>query len=212
MAPFDGKIGIRQVSLGQFLSAGTAVASLQSVDPIYVQFNMPEQFLKNLYLGQPIQFTVSNFPNETFTAKIDAIDSNVNTSTRNILVEATAPNPQGHLFPGVFADVNVILPQKNNVVTVPQTAIAYTLYGDTIFVVKQEGVDKQGKPILRVRQRYVKIGEQRGNIIQILDGLQAGEEVVTSGQLKLQEGMQVVINNDVAMPSMSKEYLKTHNE
>lgn len=197
-APFDGKIGIRQVNLGQYLNAGTSIASLQALDPLYAQFSLPEQDLRFLTLGQSVQAQVESQGTATFPGKITAINSEVNNTTRNILIQATIPNPQNLLYPGMYAQVQVQLPQQNEIITLPQTAITYNLYGDTVFVVKPDGKkDKAGNPVLRAHLTYVTTGERRGNEVAILKGLQVGDEVVTSGQLKLQDGTAVTINNSV---------------
>lgn len=188
-APFSGKLGIRMVNLGQFIQAGTGVVSLQSTDPLYVQFTLPEQYLNSLRVGQLIELTVESQGNKIFSGKIDALNAEVSTDTRNILVQATVPNPQYLLYPGMFANVNVILPQQQNVVTVPQTAVIYNLYGDAVYVVKS------GKAYIR----YVTLGERRNNEVAVLKGLQAGEEVVTAGQLKLSDGVAVVVNNSITL-------------
>lgn len=194
-APFDGKIGIRQVNLGQFVNPGSALVSLQALNPLYVHFYLPEQDLKSLYLNQRVLIKVEGQPEKTFEGKITALNSEVNAQTRNLLVQATIPNPQLLLYPGMFAEVSVVLPQKSQVLTVPQTAVAYNLFGDSIFVVKKDGKDRKGNPATTVNLVYVTVGERRGNQVAILKGVKAGDEVVTSGQLKLQDGSSIAINN-----------------
>jgi membrane fusion protein (multidrug efflux system) len=194
-APFDGKLGIRQVNLGQYVAAGTALVSLQSMDPLYVQFSLPEQDLKSLSVGQPITLTVEAHGTQQFNGKINAINAQVDTETRNILVQGVVPNPQHLLYPGMYANVVVLLPQKTQVITVPQTAVTYNLFGDSVFIVRQDGTDKQGKPILRAFLTYVTTGDRRDNQVAILTGVKAGDVVVTSGQLKLQDKGTVAINN-----------------
>lgn len=196
-APFSGKLGIRMVNLGQYIEAGTGIVSLQSMDPLYVQFTLPEQYLNALRVGQPIEITVESQGKKLFTGKINALNAEVSTDTRNILVQATVPNPQYLLYPGMFADVSVILPQQQNIITVPQTAVIYNLYGDAVYIVKS------GKAYIR----YVTVGERRNSEVAILKGLQTGEEVVTSGQLKLSDGVQVVVNNsiDLEKPTFQSE-------
>lgn len=198
VAPFAGKIGIRLVNLGQFIAAGTPIVSLQSLDPLYVQFSLPEQNLPQLYVGQDINVKVDGYKGKVFHGKINAINANVNTDTHNILVQATLANPQLILYPGMFANVEVILPSQQQVITVPQTSIYYNLYGDSAFIIKETGKDKKGKPILTAKQVFVKVGEARGNEVAILKGISANDEVITSGQLKLHDGAQVVINNEGA--------------
>lgn len=194
-APFTGKIGIRQVNLGEYVAAGTPLVSLQSLDPLYVNFSLPEQYLKILTLNQSLQITVAAHGNQIFTGKITAINSQVDAQNRNILVQGTIPNAQYLLYPGMFTNVNVVLPQQQNVITVPQTAITYSLYGDSIYVVKEAGKDKNGKPILKAQIKYITIGDRQGNEVAITKGIAAGENVVTSGQVKLHDGSVVIINN-----------------
>lgn len=198
-APFSGKIGIRQVNLGQYVNAGDTLVSLQSQDPLFVDFSLPEKYLKNLSVGQKFSITVNTYPGEQFDGVITALNSLISTDTRNINVRGTLPNKDNRLYPGSFANVTVYLPQQESVITVPQTAVAYSLYGDTVFVIKEEGKDKKGQPILRVHQHFVKIGDMRDNKVVIESGIAAGDNVVTSGQNKLEEGTQVLINNSVQL-------------
>lgn len=201
-APFDGKIGIRLVNLGQYLDAGNAIASLQMLNPLYARFSLPEQNLKALYIGQPITFTVESQGEKEFSGRISAINSEVNTATRNILVQATIPNPDLLLYPGMYANVRVILPEQRQVITLPQTAVNFNLFGDSVFLVKEEGKDpKTGKPILRAKLTYVTVGERQGNQVVIQKGVNAGDLVVMAGQLKLQDGAVVAVsNNDTPLP------------
>lgn len=196
VAPFDGRIGIRQINIGEYVSAGTGMVSLQSLDPLYVQFNLPEQFLSLLYIGQPIDITVNQRKLHEVKGVISAINSKVDQITRNILVQATIPNQSMELYPGMFAAVRVWLKQEKNVVTLPQTAVSYSLHGDAVYLIKQEK-DKSGKSVLRAYRQYVKVGERRGGDAAILDGVKAGDQVVTSGQLKLQNGTNVLIDNSI---------------
>ncbi len=207
-APFAGKIGIREVNLGQYVSPGTALVNLQSLNPLHVQFSLPEQNFKLLSYGQPIAMEVSNYPSEKFQGKITAIDAQVDPITRNILIEATVPNDNFKLYPGMFANVQVLLPTQYKVVTVPQTAVSISLYGSTVYVVEQKDKDENDHPIYKVRQQYVTIGDRRGNEIAILEGLKPGEQVVNSGQLKLDNGTEVKINNNVKLPELAPGQLK----
>lgn len=208
-APFNGKLGIRNVNLGQYISPGVGLVNLQSMDPLHVQFSLPEQYLKSLYIGQPLEFTVTDYPEQIFKGNISALESSVNVVTRNIQIEGLVPNGKQQLYPGMFANIRVVLPTKRNVVTVPQTAIAFSLYGDSIFVINQDGKDENGKPIFVVHQRYVTTGDRQGDRIAVVEGLKAGEEVVTAGQLKLQDGAQVLINNNVKLPKLTPEETKS---
>lgn len=208
VAPFSGKLGMNQVNLGQYVNAGAPIVSLQAFDPLNVDFNLPQQYLTILRLGQTVQIIVEPLPNDIFNGKIIALDSQVDPNTRNIAVRGQLANPEFKLYPGMYINVKVILPQQTNVVTVPQTAVTYSLYGNTVFVVTHEGNDQQGKPIFKVHARYVTTGEQRNNQVVILKGIEANEEVVTSGQLKLQDGALVNINNTVT-PNLPSPIFKT---
>lgn len=198
-APFSGKIGIRQVNVGQYITSGTSIVTLQALHPLYVDFSLPEQNVPFLKKNQPITVQVDAYPNQIFNGAISAINSAVDVNTRSIAVRATIPNEKEVLYPGLFANVNVILPDEQNVLTVPQSAITYSLYGDSVYVVEQKGKDKTGKPTSIAVQKYVKVGERRADIAAITQGLQAGEEVVTSGQLKLHPDSHVVVNNSVQL-------------
>lgn len=198
-APFSGKIGIRLVNLGQYLSPGTPIVTLQALDPLYVQFNIPEQYLPHLHLQQPVEMTVHLLGEKSIKGIITAINSKVDQATRNVLVQATIPNSNLELYPGMFASVKIWLPQKNNVVTLPQTSITYSLYGDSVFLIKEEGKDKQSHPLLRTYRQYIKVGEHRDSEVAILEGVKVGDNVVTSGQLKLRNGTHVVIDNTVEL-------------
>lgn len=196
-APFDGKLGIRKVDPGEYVSPGMPLVSLQSLDPLHADFPLPEEDFKQIYVGQKVRVTVESYGSEIFRGKITAINSKVNEETRNILVQATLPNKDRRLYPGMFANIKVLLPERKHVVTVPQTAIAYSLYGDSVFVIRQEGKDKKGRPTLKVQRQYVTVGEWRAGQVAILEGVEAGQQVVTSGQLKLQNGSRVLIDNSV---------------
>lgn len=207
-APFAGKLGIRNVNIGQYVSPGAALVNLQSLDPLLVQFTLPQQYLSSIYVNQPVTLTTDAFPKEIFKGKINAFDSAINTQTRNFTVQAIFPNPQHRLLPGLAANVDVALPTQNKVVSLPQTAIAFSLFGDSVYVINQEGTDKDNKPIYKVHRRYVTTGTRLGDKVQILTGLKAGEEVVSSGQLKLEDGMRVFIDNQVKLPARTPEQLQ----
>lgn len=198
-APFDGKIGIRMINLGEYLSPGTNIVSLQSLNPLYVRFNLPEQYLPELYLQQPVEVSINIGGGQSIMGTVTAINSKVDQTTRNILAQATIPNDNFQLYPGMYASVKVLLKAHKNVVVLPQTAISYSLHGDSVFIIKPEGKDKEGKPILKAYRQYVKVGERRENEASILDGVKNGDQIVTSGQLKLQNGTNVVIDNSVEL-------------
>ncbi|MDQ2994129.1 MAG: efflux RND transporter periplasmic adaptor subunit [Pseudomonadota bacterium] len=196
-APFDGKLGISSVNPGQYLNVGDTIVPLQDTNFLYADFYVPQQQLVNMKVGQDVRLMLDVFPNRSFTGKISTINPVIDTNTRNVQVEATIDNHNGVLVPGMFATVIVDtgLPQK--FITLPQTAITFNSYGDVIFTISEKGKDKTGKPILIATQRFVTTGESRGDQVTILKGIKAGDLVVTSGQLKIKNGAQVVINNTV---------------
>lgn len=198
-APFTGRLGISEINLGQFVNPGDKVVTLQQLDPIYVDFYVPQQALTQLSVNQPITMTSDTFPGLSFTGKITTIDPLIDTNTRNVEVEATVANPKTQLVPGMFASVTVSTGTAKRYLTLPQTAISFNPYGDVAFIVKQKGKekDKNGKPVLIVEQTFVTTGETRGDQIMIMQGLKEGDTVVTSGQLKLKNGSPVTINNSI---------------
>lgn len=194
LAPFSGVLGIRQASLGQYLAAGMPIVSLQSLDPVYVNFAVPQQQVARIRAGTEVRVAVEN-AGET-RGSVTAVDSVVDESTRNIQVQATIPNRGGRLHPGMFVQTNVVLGVAGAVIALPTSAIAYAPYGDSVFVVSQmKGPD--GKPFLGVVQRFVKLGASRGDQVAIESGVGPGDEVVTSGVFKLRNGAAVQINNKV---------------
>lgn len=200
-APFSGKIGIRQVDVGQYVTSGTAIVTLQALQPLFVDFSVPEQYLSKVYKDQTVEVTVDAFPKQTFTGKVEALNAVIDIGTRSLDVRAMIPNEKEKLYPGLFANIKVILPEKEKVLTLPQTAIAYSLYGDSVYVVENKGKDKKGEPKLIAVQKYVKVGERRGAVVSIVEGLKNGDTVVTSGQLKLQPNARVLVNNSVKLPA-----------
>ncbi|MDZ5109529.1 efflux RND transporter periplasmic adaptor subunit [Pseudomonas putida] len=205
-APFSGTIGIRQVDVGDYLAAGTVIATLQDTSSLYVDFNVPEQALPHLSLGQQVLVQVAAYPGQTFPASLSAINPKVEETTRNLLVRATMANPDGKLLPGMFASLLVLLPNPQPKVVVPESAITYTLYGNSVYVAtpkkdkdgKPENDDK-GQPQLIAEQRTVQTGERRDGMVVVSKGLQAGEQVVTAGQLKLTPGAAIRIGQDKAL-------------
>ncbi len=196
-APFAGRLGIRQVDIGQYLTAGTAVVTLQALDPILVDFYVPQQNLAQMKIGQPVAATVDTYPKQTFTGAIEAINSKVDNSSRNVQVRAALRNPERRLVPGMFANVRIESGEKSDTITLPLTVVTYNPFGDTVFIVEKDGVAPDGKPRQVVRQRFVKLGATRGDQIAIQSGLKAGEVVVSAGQMKLRNGTPVTVNNDV---------------
>lgn len=200
LAPFSGTIGIRQVDVGDFLSSGTYIATLQDISQLYLDFFLPEQDVPKIALGQTISFSVAAYPQQNFTATISAINPKVEDSTRNVQVRATLENPDNKLLPGMFANLQLLLPDNSAQKVIPETAITYTLYGNSVYVIaekkdEQGNVVKEedGQPQLVAQRRVVETGERRDGQVVILKGLQTGERVVTSGQLKLDNDAHVKI-------------------
>lgn len=194
-APFSGTIGIRQVDVGDYLASGTVIATLQDLSSLYVDFNVPEQALPQLSLGQQVLVQVAAFSGQTFPARLSAINPKVEESTRNLLLRATLANPDGKLLPGMFASLLVLLPNPQLQVVVPESAITYTLYGNSVYVVGEKKAD-DGQAHLVAEQRTVQTGERRDGVVVVRKGLQAGEQVVTAGQLKLSPGAAIRISQD----------------
>lgn len=195
-APFGGVLGIRAVNLGQYLQSGAQVAPLQSLDPIYVNFWLPQQNLGQIGAGQNVRVHADGLPDVEFEGKINAVDSVVDEATRNVRVQATLPNPKGLLRPGMFVNTEVPLAEKSSHVVLPATAIQFAPYGDTVYII-EDMTDPNGKTYRGVRQQVVKVGEARGDRIAILSGVKPGEEVVTSGVFKLRPGAHVQVNNSI---------------
>ena len=196
-APFDGHLGVRLVSLGQYLAAGTAVVTLQSLDPIQFDFSMPQQALSQLKVGQAVTATVDAYGNQTFDGKITAISPLVDSQSRNLTIRATFANPDRKLLPGMFGDVSVVVGEPQNYISLPQTAVTINPYGNVVYIVADKGNGSDGKPQLVANQKFVTTGQARGDQIAVTKGLNAGEVVVTSGQLKLNNGSPVIVNNAV---------------
>ncbi len=195
-APFSGILGIRQVHLGQYMSAGDPVVPLQALDPIYVNFGVPQQDAGQLHVGRQIRVTADNLPGVTMPGRVTAIDSVVDETTRNVKVQATLSNPDGRLRPGMFTRVEAVLGGTESVIALPASSISYAPYGDSVFVVA-DLKDQAGKTYRGVRQQFVKLGSGRGDQIAVTSGLKPGEEVVTSGVFKLRNGAAVLVNNEV---------------
>lgn len=241
VAPFSGRLGLRQVNLGQYITPGqTAIVSLQAQDPLYLEFHLPEHLLKKLSINQLVQFSIEGFANKLFEGKITAINSKIDTNTHNIRVQATVANcpaddlaklknspltqisqnndgkqtivrcnselnSTNHItkfafIPGMFASISVEEPALPKAIVLPSTAISYSLYGNSVFVIEKEpSKDKKAKEILRVKRVFVTTGEQEGNYTIIKKGIKPGQAVVSSGEMKLQNGARVVINNSVKL-------------
>jgi membrane fusion protein, multidrug efflux system len=195
-APFAGVLGLRQVNLGQYLSGGDAVAPLQSLHPIYVNFGIPQQETAQLRVGRVVHVTTDEGKGPSFTGRLTAVDSVIDQTTRNVQVQATVPNPDGKLRPGMFVQTELRIGDSQSVVALPASAISYAPYGDSVFVVT-DLKDPDGKPYRGVRQQFVKLGGTRGDQIAVISGINAGDEVVTSGVFKLRNGAAVQVNNKV---------------
>ena len=207
VAPFSGRLGITTVNPGQYLNPGDKIVTLQTIDPIYVDFYLPQRQIAGLSVGQVVNAHSEGFTGQAFAGKITAINPKVDSATRNVQVEATLANPQHQLLPGMFANDNVDVGDKQRFLTLPQTAITYSPYGSTVFIVKpaeskdkpagqNDGADKQAAPLV-AQQLFVTTGQTRGDQVAILKGVEEGQQVVTSGQLKLKNGTPVVIDNTV---------------
>jgi membrane fusion protein (multidrug efflux system) len=196
-APFTGRLGIRQVDLGQFLPAGTTVVTLQALDPIYVDFYLPQSALASLAVGAPVRVSVDGYPGRRFTGTLSALAAKIDTSSRMIQVRATLANPDKALLPGMFATATVTVGAPEQHVTIPLAAVSYNPYGAIVYVVHDEGTGTDGKPKRIARQQFVTTGATRGDQVAILKGLAAGDVVVTAGQLKLRNNEAVLVNNAV---------------
>jgi len=194
-APFAGHLGIRAVDLGQYLPAGTAIVTLQALDPVYMDFFVPQQSVDRIRIGAAVAVKVDAFKDQTFPGEISAINPKVDTSSRNVQIRATLKNPDHKLLPGMYATVDIVTGSPENYVTLPQTAITYNPYGNTVYVVDNKGAD--GKQQLVARQTFVTTGLTRGDQVAVLKGVSAGETVVIAGQIKLHNGSPVIINNAI---------------
>lgn len=209
-APFDGQLGIRLVNVGQMIKEGQQVVALTALDPVYVDFALPEKRMPQLAPGLEVHVRIEAVPDREFTGKLTAINSAVDAATRNVILQATLENHDGLLRPGMFAKVDVVLPAKEPVLAIPATAIAYAPYGDSVFVIEKKKDPKSGKESQVIRQQFIRTGETRGDFVTVIQGLKAGETVVSSGVFKLRNGMPVVINNDLApKPQLSPSPAQT---
>jgi membrane fusion protein (multidrug efflux system) len=194
-APFAGTLGIRQVDIGQYLSAGTEIVTLQQLNPLFIDFYVSQQALAQISVGQTVTASIDAFPGKTFPGTISAINSAIDTTTRTVQVRATIQNDALTLRPGMFATVNIGIGAAQSLVTLPQTAITYNPYGDTVFIVNDAKTN--GKDVLTARQQFVTLGDTRGDQLAVLSGVAAGDQVVTAGQLKLKNGAPIAVNNSI---------------
>ncbi len=197
-APFAGRLGIRSVNLGQYVNAGDPIVSLQSLDPVYADFTLPEQELGHIRTGMPVRVATDAAPGRTFAGALTAVNPDVDATTRNVRLQATLPNADGELRPGMFARVEVVLPQAAPVLVVPATAVLHAPYGDSVCVITEARDEKTGRTAKQVRMTTVRLGEMRGDFVAVTQGLEAGQTVASSGVFKLRNGAPVVIDNTLA--------------
>lgn len=194
-APFAGRLGISSVNPGQYLNPGEKIVTLQALDPIFVDFFLPQQELSRISSGQEIAAVTDTYPDKKFKGKISAISPKVDPQTRNVQIEAIIANPKHNLLPGMYATINVRAGAVKRYLTIPRTAVTFNPYGETVYIVEKKGATKDGKPSLFVRQTFVILGPARGDQVAITKGLKEDDIIVTSGQLKLRNGSPVIINN-----------------
>jgi membrane fusion protein (multidrug efflux system) len=197
-APFDGQLGIRQVNVGQMIKEGQQVVALTALDPVYFDFALPQQEFSQLSPGFEVSVHTDAVSGREFKGKLTAINSMVDTVTRNVTVQATLENSDHALRPGMFGKIEVMLPEKHKALVVPGSAISYAPFGDSVFVIEKKKDPKTGKEAQTIRQQFVRVGEARGDFVSIIDGLKPNETIVSTGVFKLRNGMAVTINNDLA--------------
>ena len=197
-APFDGQLGIRQVNVGQMIKEGQQVVALTALDPVYVDFALPQQELAKLSTGLEVVVRSDAISGREFKGKLTAMNSNVDNVTRNVTLQASLENPDHALRPGMFAKVEVSLPEKHKALVVPGSAISYAPFGDSVFVIETKKDEKTGKESQSIRQQFVKVGEARGDFVSITDGLKGNETIVSTGVFKLRNGTPVTIDNELA--------------
>jgi membrane fusion protein (multidrug efflux system) len=196
-APFPGRLGVRLVNVGQYLEAGTAIGTLQALDTIFIDFFLPQQALATIKTGQKVTLNTDVYPAQDFSGDITVINPKIDINTRNVWVRATLKNPEHKLLPGMYVTVNVTTGPAQRHITLPRTAIAFNPFGSTVYLVETTGMDDQGKPRLIAKQVFVTMGESRGDQVAVLNGINEGDIVVTSGQIKLRNGSPVAIDNSV---------------
>ena len=197
-APFAGKLGITTVNPGQYINPGDKIVTLQTLDPVYIDFYLPQQELSRLAINQRLSVSADGYPGQTFGGRIAAINPRVNSDSRNIQVEGVLSNPRQQLLPGMYASVEIAAGQKSDYITLPQTAISFNPYGNTVFVVELGETGPDGKARLTAKQKFVTTGARRGDQIAVLEGIKEGDLVVTTGQLKLRSGSVVIIDNRIS--------------
>jgi membrane fusion protein, multidrug efflux system len=196
VASFSGHLGVRQVNLGQYLNPGDPIVTLTDLTQLYVNFTLPSQDAPRVAVGEKVNVTTDAFPGRIFVATISTIEPQISASTRTITMQATLPNPDEALMPGMFVDASVVLPDQAPVVVLPETAVDYTLYGDSVYVIRPDGTGADGKPLLKAHRVAVKTGLRWDDKVAVLDGLKAGDQVVAVGQLKVQDGAAVAVTGN----------------
>ena len=197
-APFPGRLGLRQVNLGQILKDGESIVTLQTLDPIYINFSVPQQRLDALVVGATVRVSSDAAAGEKFEGRITAIAPEVDSATRNVRVQATLPNPALRLRPGMFASVTIVLPVSSKNLVIPATAVLYAPYGDSVFVIDEKKNEKTGAVEKILRQQFIRLGAARGDFVAVLSGLKAGDRVVTTGVFKLRPNLSVIVDNKLA--------------
>jgi membrane fusion protein, multidrug efflux system len=195
-APFKGRLGVRQVEVGQYLNAGAAIVTLTDLKHLYVNFTLPSTMRAQIVPGQKVNVTADAFPGRNFEAEITTLEPQIRADTRTIAVQATLQNPDEALLPGMYINAAVVLPAEPDRVVLPETAVDYTLYGDSVYVIREDGAAADGKPILKASRTPVKTGQRWGGKVTILDGIKPGDRVVAAGQIKLQSGAQVIVTGN----------------
>ena len=197
-APFSGRLGIRLVNLGQILHEGDPIAALETLDPVYVNFSLPQQNLADVAPGSVVRITTDAAPGQTFEGKVNAINPDVDFATRSLRIQAILPNPGEKLRPGMFANIEVVLPAREKVLVIPATAVLYAPYGDSVFVIDEKKDDRTGHVQKVLRQQFVRLGLARGDLVTVTSSLNPGDTVVTSGVFKLRPGLPVEVDNTLA--------------
>jgi membrane fusion protein (multidrug efflux system) len=200
-APFAGKLGIRLVNLGEYLDAGKAIVSLQSLSPVYAEFSLPQQQLSQLKMGMTTRVTTDTYPGQEFKGTLTAINPELDSATRSVRLQATLDNPEQLLRPGMFARVEVLLPSEDDVLVVPATAVLSAPYGDSVYVIEPVNATNGASPGFVVRQQFIRTGRARGDFVSVAAGLKSGERVVSSGLFKLRNGVSVVENDTIVPPT-----------
>lgn len=200
-APFGGRLGLRQVNLGQYLEAGKPIVSLQALTPIYANFSLPQQELARLKTGMRVRLSTDAYPGKVFAGELTAINPELDPGTRAVGLQATFPNQDQSLRPGLFARLEVLLPEERNVVVIPATSVLSAPFGDSVYIIEPKPADEKGQPGLVVRQQFIRTGRARGDFITVETGLKVGERIVSAGLFKLRNNMSVVENNDLVPKS-----------